>query len=263
MKNRLDQILVDRGFFDSRSQAKASILAGRVFSDKKKLVKAGEKFRGDIKIEIKERFPYVSRGALKLKKAHEYFGLNFKNKTAMDAGASTGGFTDYMIQNGIKKVYAVDVGYGQLHYKLRNSPEVVNIEKTNVRYLNEENLYGKIDIITADLSFISITRVYENLRKYVYDGGEFVFLVKPQFEAEKEMIEKKGKVRNPETHFFVLNKMLNFFSKKNDFIVDITPSAIRGAKSKNIEYLFYIIKNKTGDNRKEMEKKIEELKKQL
>ncbi|MFA7577191.1 MAG: TlyA family RNA methyltransferase [Candidatus Muiribacteriota bacterium] len=242
-KKRIDVILVEKEYYETRNQAQAALMAGRVFVNGRKIDKSGEKFDELAEINVVEEFPYVSRGALKLQTAYENFNLDFQNKVAMDIGASTGGFTDFMLQHGIIKVYALDVGYGQLHYKLRNNSQVINIEKTNVRNYDNPELYEKIDIMTGDLSFISITKVYENVRKYVKNNGEIILLVKPQFEAGKSQVGKKGLISDKNVYREVLDKVIKFIENTGDVVENICISGIKGAKSGNTEFLIKILKN--------------------
>jgi 23S rRNA (cytidine1920-2'-O)/16S rRNA (cytidine1409-2'-O)-methyltransferase len=247
MKKRLDVLLTELGYFESRTKAQATIMAGRVFIDGKKIDKPGTKFKEIKNVEIKERLKYVSRGALKLKTAYEEFNLDFKDKVCMDIGASTGGFTDFMLDKGAKKVYAIDVGYGQLHYKLRNDERVVNLEKTNFRYFDEPELYEKFDVIVGDLSFISITKIFENAMKYLKKDGIAVFLVKPQFEAGKGKTEK-GVVKDEEIRKEVLFNIVSFVFDSGYFVNDVCISGIKGAKKGNVEFLILISRRKSDKN---------------
>ena len=191
MKKRIDVLLVEQGFFESREKAKRSIMAGLVFVDNQKCDKAGTEVKTDAKIEVKGNpIPYVSRGGLKLEKAMKNFDITLQDKVCMDIGASTGGFTDCMLQNGAKKVFAIDVGRGQLDWKLRNDPRVICMEKTNIRYVTPEDLGEEIDFSSIDVSFISLTKVLEPIRNYLAKDGEIVALIKPQFEAGREKVGK-------------------------------------------------------------------------
>ena len=191
-KQRLDTLLVEKGFFPSREKAKASIMAGVVFVDNQKVDKAGEEVKVEAIIEVRENIcPYVSRGGLKLEKAVNEFSLTLSGKICMDMGASTGGFTDCMLKNGAVKVYAVDVGYGQLDWKLRTDERVVCMERTNVRYLTENEITEKLDFVSIDVSFISLTKVLPVAYNLTKETGEVVALIKPQFEARREQVGKR------------------------------------------------------------------------
>jgi 23S rRNA (cytidine1920-2'-O)/16S rRNA (cytidine1409-2'-O)-methyltransferase len=218
MKDRLDVLLVQRGLASSREKAKAMIMGGFVFVNGQREDKAGTSFSEEVQIELRGTpLKYVSRGGLKLEKAIESFGIDLNEKICMDLGASTGGFTDCMLQNGASKVYAVDVGYGQLAWKLRQDPKVVCMEKTNARYLTEAEVSDKIDFATADLSFISLTKILTAVRELLSDEGEMVCLIKPQFEAGREKVGKKGVVRDPEVHREVIEKIVDFCTQM-DFL---------------------------------------------
>ena len=197
-KQRLDVFLAENGMAKSRSEAQSLIKSGNVFVDGKAAAKSGESVSGDESIEIRgERCAYVSRGGLKLEKAMKNFGVTLKDKVCMDVGASTGGFTDCMLQNGGVKVYSIDVGYGQLDWKLRNDPRVVCMEKTNIRYVVPEDIQEKPAFSSIDVSFISLTKVLGPVRNLLTEDGEIVCLIKPQFEAGREKVGKKGVVRDP------------------------------------------------------------------
>lgn len=243
MKSRLDQILVDKQLFPSREKAKAAIMAGIVFVDGEKIDKPGTPIDVDKEIFIKENpCPYVSRGGLKLEKSIELWNIDLSSKIAMDIGASTGGFTDCMLINGATKVYAIDVGYGQLDWKLRNDQRVVNMEKCNIRHIDIES-FEEIDFISIDVSFISLGLVLPVAAKLLKEGGSLVALVKPQFEAGREQVGKKGIVRDPEVHREVIEKVVGF-CKDNELVPQgLTFSPVTGAKG-NIEYLLYVAKNK-------------------
>lgn len=234
-KERLDVLLVQKGLFSSREKAKASIMAGEVYVDGKKIEKAGEFVNTESSIEVKTNsLPYVSRGGLKLQKAIETFNINVTGKIALDIGASTGGFTDCLLKHGALKVYAVDVGYGQLDWSLRNDPRVINMEKTNIRFL--ETLPEIVDMITIDVSFISLELVIPSADKFLKPIGDLIALIKPQFEAGREKVGKKGVVRDPAVHIEVIEKIVSLFQKFNYGIIGITYSPIKGAEG-NIEYL--------------------------
>ncbi|MBQ7916486.1 MAG: TlyA family RNA methyltransferase [Firmicutes bacterium] len=241
-KERLDVRMVTEGLAESREKAKALIMSGNVFVDEQREDKAGTMIPDTAKITVKGHvMPYVSRGGLKLEKAMEAFGLRLDNCICMDAGASTGGFTDCMLQKGATKVYAVDVGYGQLAWKLRTDERVVVLEKTNVRYLNEEIVPDLCDFASADLSFISLTKVLESIASCIRPEGQLVCLVKPQFEAGREKVGKKGVVRDPAVHEEVLEMITNWVQNNGFHILGLTFSPVRGPEG-NIEYLLYMEK---------------------
>lgn len=235
-KLRIDKLLVDRGFFDSREKAKRALMAGNIKIDKEIIDKPGSRVDVDSDIEVTERMKYVGRGGYKLEKALEYFDVNLENKICMDIGASTGGFTDCMLQNGAKRVYAVDVGYGQLDWSLRNNDKVVVYERTNFRYFKTEEINEKIDFFTADVSFISLKHIFPNVEELADEGSVFLSLIKPQFEAGRDKVEKGGIIRNIDTHYEVLNNVVNFAEENNFYLHGLTFSPIKGAKG-NIEYL--------------------------
>ena len=237
-KQRLDIILVERGIYSGRDRAKAAIMAGEVMVDGKPALKAGENYDSDCQISIKEPLKYVSRGGLKLEKAIEVFNIDFKNKTVLDIGSSTGGFVDCALQNGATKVYAVDVGYGQLAWKLRNDEKVVVMEKTNARYINPESIKDIIDIVTVDASFISLVKVLACPLTFLKENGELAALIKPQFEAGREKIGKKGVVRDKNTHIEVINKVVFELRQLGMSVEQLDFSPITGPEG-NIEYLLY------------------------
>lgn len=246
MKERLDVLLVNRGFASSREKAKAMIMEGNVFVENQREDKAGATFDVDAAIEIKGNvLKYVSRGGLKLEKAMTHFGITLDGKVCMDIGASTGGFTDCMLQNGAVKVYAVDVGYGQFAWKLRQDPRVVCMEKTNIRYVTPENIGDALDFASVDVSFISLTKVLLPARELLKDGGEMVCLIKPQFEAGREKVGKKGVVRDPAVHEEVIDTVLGFAAENGFYIKNLEYSPIKGPEG-NIEYLVYIRKETAG-----------------
>ena len=211
MKERLDTLLVERGFFPTREKARASIMSGVVFIDQQRFDKPGTRVDIEANINIKgDTCPYVSRGGLKLEKAMEEFSFDVKNKVCMDMGASTGGFTDCMLQREAKKVYAVDVGYGQLDYKLRMDPRVINMEKTNIRHLDVSSIEDDISFISIDVSFISLKLILPVAERLLSDDGKILCLVKPQFEAGRDQVGKKGIVRNPEVHIETLTNVISF-----------------------------------------------------
>lgn len=242
MKDRLDVILVQKGIFPSRERAKASIMAGIVYVDGQKIDKAGTAVSDSAEFYIKENLcPYVSRGGLKLEKALDTFGFHLDGAVAADIGASTGGFTDCMLQNGAQKVYAIDVGYGQLDWKLRNDPRVINMEKVNIRHLDLETIDPNIDFISIDVSFISLKLVFPVAAKMLAPDGSLVCLVKPQFEAGREQVGKKGIVRDLSVHREVIEHVVGYGKANGLFAHGLTFSPVTGAKG-NIEYLLYLKK---------------------
>ena len=241
-KTRLDVLLVERGLQESRQKAQATIMSGLVFVNQQKVDKPGTAVANDAEIEIRgNALPYVSRGGLKLEKAMATFPISLTGAVCGDIGASTGGFTDCMLQNGAKKVYAVDVGYGQLAWKLRSDPRVVCLERTNARYLTHEQIPDELDFASIDVSFISLKLILPAVCGVLKDGGHVACLVKPQFEAGKEKVGKKGVVRDPEVHLEVLEHFLIHAKESNFTVLDITYSPIRGPEG-NIEYLGYLEK---------------------
>lgn len=246
MKERLDVILVNKGLAPSREKAKALIMAGDVFVDGQREDKAGSLFAPEANIEIHgNTLRYVSRGGLKLEKAMQEFPISLKGAVCMDIGASTGGFTDCMLQNGAGKVYAVDVGYGQFAWKLRQDERVVCMEKTNIRYVTPSDIEDVLDFASVDVSFISLTKVLGPAYALLRDGGEMVCLIKPQFEAGKEKVGKKGVVRDPEVHLEVIEKILSFCVETGFSVLGLSYSPIKGPEG-NIEYLTHIRKTKEG-----------------
>ncbi len=242
-KDRLDTVLVDRGYFQSRERAKAAIMAGVVFINGQRVEKAGTAVSDDCEIFIKEDIcPYVGRGGLKLEKALKEFNIDLNEKVCVDIGASTGGFTDCMLQNGAKKVYAIDVGYGQLDYKLRKDPRVVNLERVNIRYLEEGSVEPEVDFISIDVSFISLALVLPIASGLMKSEGELICLVKPQFEAGREQVGKGGIVRDKKVHEEVLEKIIKCGLAEGLNPAGLTYSPLKGAKG-NIEYLLYFKKS--------------------
>ena len=236
-KERLDVLLVKKGLASSREKAKAIIMSGIVFVDGQREDKAGSTFDEKQEIIVKGKtLKYVSRGGLKLEKAMKNFDIVLKDKVCMDVGASTGGFTDCMLQNGAAKVYAVDVGYGQLAWRLRNDPRVVCMERTNVRYLTPEDIPEPLDFGSVDVSFISLRLILPALRGLMKDSGQLICLIKPQFEAGKEKVGKKGVVRDKKVHLEVLEQFLRHAEECHFYVKDVTFSPIRGPEG-NIEYL--------------------------
>ena len=246
MKERLDVLLVKRNLAESREKAKAIIMSGNVFVEDQREDKAGTTFPEDVKIEVRGHvMPYVSRGGLKLEKAMKNFGVTLKDKVCMDVGASTGGFTDCMLQNGAVKVYSIDVGYGQLDWKLRNDPRVVCMEKTNIRYVVPEDLEGPAAFSSIDVSFISLTKVLLPVRNLLTEDGEVVCLIKPQFEAGREKVGKKGVVRDPKVHEEVIEKVRDYAMSISMEPCHLSFSPIKGPEG-NIEYLLHLKKHPEG-----------------
>ena len=247
-KERLDVLLVEKGFFESRERAKANIMAGKIFIDGKRVDKCGEKVNVDLPIEFKgEDLPYVSRGGYKLEKAIKSLSINLQDKTCLDIGASTGGFTDCMLQNNAKKVFSIDVGYGQFAWKLRTDPRVVCMERTNVRYVTPEQLGESANFASIDVSFISLTKVIPPVINLLDENGEVVALIKPQFEAGREKVGKKGVVREKSTHEEVIKNIVDFILNNNLKVLGLDFSPIKGPEG-NIEFLVYFTKNCDGGN---------------
>ncbi len=235
--------MVDKGLIESREKAKALIMAGQVYVNGVKSVKAGVSVKNGDCIEIRgEKMPYVSRGGYKLEKAVKQFGLKLDGCICMDIGASTGGFTDCMLINGAVKVYSIDVGYGQLAWKLRTDERVVNLERTNFRYITREQIPDEIDFASVDVSFISLKLILPVMHSLLKNGGESVCLIKPQFEAGKEKIGKNGVVRELETHNEVVSDIYNFVLANGFSVLNLDFSPIKGPQG-NIEYLIYIKKS--------------------
>lgn len=240
MKERLDVLLVNRGLAPSREKAKTMIMEGNVFVNNNREDKAGSTFSEDCQIEVRGKtLQYVSRGGLKLEKAMTHFGITLEGKICMDIGASTGGFTDCMLQNGAQKVYAVDVGYGQFAWKLRQDERVVCMEKTNIRYVTPEQIGDALDFASVDVSFISLTKVLGPARELLKEDGQMVCLIKPQFEAGREKVGKKGVVRDKRVHEEVIEKVISFALETGFSIYNLEYSPIKGPEG-NIEYLVYI-----------------------
>lgn len=241
-KIRLDVAVFERGFAPSREKAKAVIMAGLVYVNNQKVDKAGTEIKEDDVLEVRgNTLKYVSRGGLKLEKAMQEFPIALNGKICMDVGASTGGFTDCMLQNGAVKVYSVDVGYGQLAWKLRCDERVVNLERTNFRYADEEIIKDKIDFSSVDVSFISLKHILPNLNKLLADNGTAVCLIKPQFEAGKEKVGKKGVVRDKNVHLEVVNNVIDMAVENGFSVSGLQFSPIKGPEG-NIEYLIYLEK---------------------
>ena len=248
MKERLDVLLVQKGLAPSREKAKTMIMEGNVFVDHQREDKAGTFFDPSVNIEIHgNTLRYVSRGGLKLEKAMAQFDIALDDKVCMDIGASTGGFTDCMLQNGASKVYAVDVGYGQFAWKLRQDPRVVCMEKTNIRYVTPEDIADALDFASVDVSFISLTKVLGPAKELLKDGAEMVCLIKPQFEAGKEKVGKKGVVRDPAVHIEVIERVILFAQSIGFGVLHLDYSPIKGPEG-NIEYLVHIKKNAQTEN---------------
>ena len=246
-KERIDTLLVQKGFFDSREKAKRTIMAGLVFVDNQKVDKPGTGVDKNASILVKgDAIPYVGRGGLKLKKAIDKFDIILNNKVCLDVGASTGGFTDCMLQGGAQKVYSIDVGYGQLDWKLRQDPRVVVMERTNIRYVTLEDIGEMVDFASIDVSFISLKLVFPVLKQLLKENGELVALIKPQFEAGKENVGKGGVVRDIGVHKSVVSDIVAFATKIKFQAIDFTYSPIKGPKG-NIEYLLYMGNTDTYD----------------
>lgn len=244
MKERLDVLLVQRGLAPSREKAKTMIMEGNVFVNNNREDKAGSLFPDDCNIEIHgNTLKYVSRGGLKLEKAMTHFGITLDDKVCMDIGASTGGFTDCMLQNGARKVYSVDVGYGQFAWVLRQDPRVVCMEKTNIRYVTPEDIDDVLDFASVDVSFISLTKVLPAAHELLRDNGQMVCLIKPQFEAGREKVGKKGVVRDRGVHLEVVEKIIDFALNNGFSVLNLEYSPIKGPEG-NIEYLVYIEKSR-------------------
>ena len=243
MKERLDVLLVKRNLAESREKAKALIMSGIVYVNEQKEDKAGTTFEETAPIEVRgSTLKYVSRGGLKLEKAMDRFGVRLDGKICMDVGASTGGFTDCMLQNGAVKVYSVDVGHGQLAWKLRNDERVVCMEKTNIRYVTPEDIADPIGFASIDVSFISLTKVLGPVKALLEDNGQIVCLIKPQFEAGREKVGKKGVVREPAVHLEVIDMVIDYALSIGFEALNLEFSPIKGPEG-NIEYLLYLQKH--------------------
>ena len=246
-KERLDVLLVNRGLAASREKAKAIIMSGSVYVDGQKEDKAGQTFPEEANIEVRgSTLKYVSRGGLKLEKAMECFDVSLSGKICMDVGSSTGGFTDCMLQNGAVKVYAVDVGHGQLDWKLRNDQRVICMEKTNIRYVKPEDIEDRIQFSSIDVSFISLTKVLGPVKELLTDDGEIVCLIKPQFEAGREKVGKHGVVREASVHKEVIDMVMNYAVSINFEVLNLEFSPVKGPEG-NIEYLLHLLKHQSGD----------------
>lgn len=252
MKERLDVLLVNNGLAESREKAKRTIMAGLVTVDGRLEDKPGSTFDVESEIVVKgQECPYVSRGGFKLEKAIKEFGITPLNCYCMDMGASTGGFTDCMLQNGAIKVYSIDVGYGQLDYKLRTDPRVVNMEKTNIRYMDIDLIKEPINLISIDVSFISLKHMFPVCSKVLSEDGVVLSLVKPQFEAGKDQVGKGGIVRDPSIHKEVIEKVISYAEENDLYAQALTFSPITGTKG-NIEYLLLLTRKKC-DNKIDVE----------
>lgn len=258
-KERLDVLLVQQGLASSRELAKAYIMAGNVYVDGQKEDKAGTRVAVTAALEVKgSQMKYVSRGGYKLEKAIDAFGILLEGKICLDIGASTGGFTDCMLQNGAAKVYAIDVGYGQFAWKLRNDPRVVCLEKTNVRYVTHEQVPDAGDFASIDVSFISLTKVLPAVLGVLGEKGQLVCLIKPQFEAGREKVGKKGVVRDKNVHKEVIEKIAAYVRTQGLGILGLSFSPIKGPEG-NIEYLIYLDKSKEGMTEEAVQEKLEEV----
>lgn len=240
MKKRLDILALEQGLEATRERVQALIMSGQIYVNNERATKPGDIYSEDVLLELRgEKLKYVSRGGYKLEKAIKTFDISLQGKTCMDIGCSTGGFIDCMLQNGIKKVLGVDVGYGQLDWKLRQDERVFLLEKTNIRNVIKEDVKDfDINFVTVDVSFISLTKVLPPASALVADGCEFVCLIKPQFEAEKTEVGKGGIVKDAKLHKKILNKIIDFLSGMNALLLGLTFSPIKGTKG-NIEYLIY------------------------
>ncbi len=245
MKERLDVLLVSRGLVASRERAKASIMAGLVYVDSQKVDKAGTLVPVTADITVRgDSIGYVSRGGLKLKKALASFSLDLQGKVMADIGASTGGFTDCALQNGAKRVYAIDVGYGQLAWSLRTDDRVINMERTNIRHVTVESLGEALDFVSIDVAFISLAKVLPVVKNLLAPGGTVVALIKPQFEAGREKVGKKGVVKDPLVHKSVIKKVLDEAQELGLYPVNLTYSPVKGPEG-NIEYLVLLTNQET------------------
>lgn len=242
-KIRLDVAVFENGYAPSREKAKAIIMTGQVYVNNQKVDKAGTEIKETDVLEVRgNTLKYVSRGGLKLEKAMQKFPISLSGKICMDVGASTGGFTDCMLMNGASKVYSIDVGYGQLAWKLRCNKRVVNLERTNFRYVTDEQVKDKIDFSSVDVSFISLKHILPNLHSLLKDNGEAVCLIKPQFEAGREKVGKKGVVRDKNVHLDVVNNVIEMALSNGFSVMGLEFSPVKGPEG-NIEYLIYLIKS--------------------
>ncbi|MBP3690803.1 MAG: TlyA family RNA methyltransferase [Schwartzia sp.] len=256
-KERLDVLLVKRGLAETREKAKTTLMAGLVLVNGQKIDKAGTMVKEDAELRVLgDAIPYVSRGGLKLEKAMETFNINMEGKVVADIGASTGGFTDCALQRGAAKVFAIDVGYGQLAWKLRSDSRVVNMERTNIRYVRPEDIGELLDFASIDVAFISLTKVLEPAKALLKDTGEIVALIKPQFEAGRGNVGKKGVVRDPEVHRSVIRAVIDYSREIGFSPVGLTFSPIKGPEG-NIEYLVHLAQS--GESSALTEEKIDEI----
>lgn len=247
-KLRLDVAVYQRGLADSREKAKALVMAGQVYLNGQKELKGGAVVKPDDKIEVRgSTNPFVSRGGLKLQKAADKFGIDLADCVCMDIGASTGGFTDCMLQHNAKKVYSIDVGYGQLAWKLRTDERVVNMERTNFRYVTHEQIPEDVDFASVDVSFISLKIILPVMCALLKDEGQAVCLIKPQFEAGRENIAKKGVVRDPKVHENVVESIVEFALQNGFSVLNLDYSPIKGPEG-NIEYLMHVRKSGKPEN---------------
>ena len=258
-KERIDNLLVAKGLFSSRERARAEIMAGKILVNMQKVDKAGTMVNPDAPIQIiGDTLPYVSRGGLKLKKAIDTFQIDVQDKVIADVGASTGGFTDCALQHGARKVYAIDVGYGQLAWSLRTDERVINLERTNIRHLDPCTLEERPELATIDVAFISLDKILNNVKELLADKGRIMALIKPQFEAGREFVGKKGVVREPSVHISVITKVIEFAQSLDLLVLGLSYSPIKGPEG-NIEYLLYLSKD---TNLTQAEYDIEQLVKQ-
>lgn len=261
-KERLDVVVTERGLFKSRSRAKRAIMAGLVFVNGQREDKAGTQIDPEAEIEFRgDKNPYVSRGGFKLEKALQVFAVEAEGKEVIDIGASTGGFTDCLLQQGAKKVYAVDVGYGQLAWKLRQDERVEVLERCNFRHLEKDELPVEVPLIVTDVSFISLRLIVPGVKKFLKNSGDFIALIKPQFEAGRERVGKNGVVKDPAVHLDVIEKLSDFFLKEGFEPLALDYSPITGASSKNIEFLIHLrYTDQTSEfERQHWQQRIEEL----
>jgi 23S rRNA (cytidine1920-2'-O)/16S rRNA (cytidine1409-2'-O)-methyltransferase len=247
-KTRLDVLLYRRGLAESREKARALIMAGNVIVNGEVIDKAGTFVSADVDIHLKDRLPFVSRGGLKLEHALKELGVNVKGITAMDVGASTGGFTDCLLQHGAERVYAIDVGYGQLDIRLRNDERVILLEKTNIRYLEKDALPEAVDLAVIDVSFISLLKVIPPVSTFLKQGGNIIALIKPQFEAGREHVSKGGVVRDEDVRNRVIEMIKKNVIRMGFRVIGITQSPIKGPKG-NVEYLLFATMEREKDSR--------------
>jgi len=254
-KMRLDKLLRKKNYFPSRNKAKRAIMAGKVYVNQKQIDKAGTRVNVNSDIEVRgDDNPYVGRGGFKLKKALKEFKIDPTGKEVIDVGASTGGFTDCLLQNGAQKVYAIDVGYGQLAWKLRQNEKVEVIERTNFRHLTPEELPVTVPLIVIDVSFISLKLIIPPALNFLKNNGQIVILVKPQFEAGPKRVGDKGLIKDKAVHIDVLEDLSQFFLKKDLQLKNLSYSPITGASSKNIEFLLHLVKNESKNGDQKMNK---------